>query len=607
MAPDLIVEAAVQPNEDLGSAVLLPSPVAQTASGASWVNRKASDSDVAFIVSNAKIDRLLARILASRGVSPDGAVQYLNPKLRDILPDPYVLCDMEKATAIIVEAIRAKKKIGVFGDYDVDGTSAASILKLYFDAIGVDIRVHLPDRFTEGYGPSAAGFGVLVEQGVELVLTVDCGSSSDELFAEFKAKGASSIVFDHHLIQGSPPASAAAVVNPNAPGDKSGLKNLSAAGVVFLAIIALNRVLRSKGFFEERPEPDTLKYLDLAALGLVADVMEMSGVTRAIVAQGLKKLRINGNPGLVALGEAAGAKELQSTYDLGFVLGPRINAAGRIGHAQLAFELLTTDDGDKRHALALKLDDLNKQRRAIEQQVCEEAIAKIENERLADNGVIVVANNNWHAGVVGIVAGRIKERFDRPAVVIAIENGIGKGSARSIENIDLGSVISNAYAQGILIAGGGHAMAAGLTIDADKVSQLRDYLNDELTLKIDDARVNRKIEIDGVISPAAITASFAELISSAGPFGPGNPEPVFALLNVRSVHSKIVGNDHIAATLSSPDGMQFRAISFRSANSPLGEMLVRGKHIHVAGRVTKDDWRGGNAGQFQIVDAAVAN
>ena len=600
-------ETVVNLNGKPGGGSILQAPVMQTASGARWINRPASKLDVASIVANAKVDELLARILASRGVAPDEAIRYLNPKLREMLPDPFVLRDMDKAIALIADTILAGKGIGVFGDYDVDGTSAASILKLYFDEIGVDLTVHLPDRFTEGYGPSAEGFNALVGLGVELVLTVDCGSSSDELFREFNAKGAAIIVFDHHMIHGKPPASAAAIVNPNAPGDVSGLKNLSAAGVAFFAVVALNRSLREQGYFEARAEPDVLKLLDLAALGLVGDVMEMSGVTRVIVSQGLKKLRLDGNPGLVALGQAAGARELNSTYDLGFVLGPRINAAGRIGHAQLAFELLTTTDAEKRQSLALALNDLNNQRRAIEEQVCEEAIAKIDNDNLTNDGVIVVAKKNWHAGVIGIVAGRIKERFDRPAIVIAIENGIGKGSARSIENVNLGAAISRANADGILIAGGGHAMAAGLTIAAEKVAELREFLNAKLGAKVEDARADRKIEIDGVISPTAITGAFAEMISQAGPFGPGNPEPLFAIRNVRSVHSKIVGKDHVAATFSSPDGMQFRAISFRSANSGLGHMLASGDQLFIAGRVTKDDWRGGDAGQFQIIDAARAN
>ena len=544
--------------------------------------------------------------MASRGVASADANQYLNPKLRELLPDPFVLRDMEKAVAIIVDAINRGVKIGVFGDYDVDGTSAASILRLYFSALNIDIVVHLPDRFTEGYGPSEVGFGALADQGIGLILTVDCGSSSDDLFATFANRGVSTVVFDHHLIHGDPPKNAAAVVNPNAAGDNSGLKNFSAAGVAFLAVIAINRLLREEGFFENRAEPNILNYLDLAALGLVCDVMEISGVTRAIVAQGLKKLHSDANPGLLALGEAAGAKELKSTYDLGFVLGPRINAAGRIGHAQLAFELLTTDDVEERHALALKLNELNGERRNIEQRVSEEAIAKVENEKLDNDAVIVVAHVGWHPGVIGIVAGRLKEQFDKPAVVIAIENGIGKGSGRSIENVDLGSAIGRAKGAGLLQAGGGHAMAAGLTIDESQVAQLRSFLNDELATKITRARESRMREIDGVISPRAVNAQFADLIASGGPYGPGNPEPVFVVKNIRAAYSKVVGKDHVSATFSAEDGVQFRGISFRSVNSPLGEMLLGAERIHIAGRVTRDDWRGGDAGQFQVIDAAIA-
>ena len=583
--------------------IALP-PVSETASGRPWALRAANLRDVSTMVQLLDINPLLARVLSARGVAPDDAASYLAPKLRTSLPDPFVLKDMREAALRLAEAVTKNEKIGVFGDYDVDGVTAAALLYRYFGAIGVDIPVYLPDRITEGYGPTAGAFRSLMSDGAKIIVTVDCGASAHEAINEVAAEGAEFIVLDHHLMSGPPPAGALATVNPNRPDDVSGLQNLSAAGVAYVAAVALNRQLRELGFFKTRKEPNLLHLLDLAALGLVCDVMEMQGITRVLVSQGLKILDAGENIGLAALAKQAGAKPPASPYHFGFLLGPRINAAGRIGHARLAFELLTTSDPQRAQQLAEKLHVMNAERQAIEATVQTEALRLIERENLNEKEVIVAAGEGWHPGVIGIVAGRIKEKFEKPAIVIGVENGVGKGSGRSIAGVDLGSAIASARKEGMLIAGGGHAMAAGLTIDENAISEFRTYLDAQLADDIQHARASRKFEIDAVAGANMVSRTFAEIVSTAGPYGVGNPEPVFALCDVGVVGTKVVGGDHIAVTLKDRTGAEVRAIAFRAEGERLGDTLRGAKRLHVAGKIRADAWRGGDAGQLQIEDAA---
>ncbi len=581
-------------------------PIAHTASGRRWRLREADGREALAMAQQGDIEPLLARVLAARGVTCENAAAYLNPTLRGSLPDPNVLKDMEAATSRIAGAIIAGERVGVFGDYDVDGTSAAAILKQYFNAIGAPLEIYLPDRMSEGYGPSIDAFLTLKQQGANVIVTVDCGAAAHEPIEQAAAQDLDIVILDHHMMNGPPPRGAVATVNPNRPDDISGLENLSAAGVAFMTVIAVNRALREAGYFKDRAEPNVLQLLDLTALGLVCDVMQITGLTRVLVAQGLKVLGQGGNPGLAALGARAGMKGPPSTYHLGFLLGPRVNAAGRIGHARLAFELLTTTDDARRQHLAEKLHVMNAERQAIEAAVQEEALRVIETDKLYEDAAIIVAGEGWHPGVVGIVAGRLKEKFDRPVVVIGVNDGAGKGSGRSITGVDLGGAISAAKNDGVLIAGGGHAMAAGLTIAPDKIAALRQRLNDALAGDVATARENRTLDIDAVIAPGAVAKSFAEMIAEAGPYGPGNPEPVFALTDMRADYVKTVGQNHIALTLKGDTGESVRAIAFRAEGEALGEVLRGGGRIHVAGRVKADDWRGGDAGQLQISDAAPA-
>lgn len=577
-----------------------------SASGRLWRLRDADMQVVAEIAKTANLDPVVARILAARGLSGGDVRRYLNPSLREEMPDPLVLKDMDRAAARLLSAVTTGETIGVFGDYDVDGTTAAAILKLYFDAIDVKTIVYLPDRITEGYGPSVEAFKQLAADGANVICTVDCGASAHEPIEQAIRDGVDIVVFDHHQMTSTPPAGASAVVNPNRPDDTSGLGNLSAAGVAFMGAVALNRALRDNGFFKTRKEPDLMKLLDLTALGLVCDVMAITGLTRVLVAQGLKILGGDGNPGLKALGEQAGVKGAPSTYHLGFLLGPRINAAGRIGHARLAFEMLTTDDRTRRLELAERLHVLNAERQEIEAHVQAEALRDIEAHQRHADDVIVTAGEGWHPGVIGIVAGRLKEIYDRPVIVIGLDGDTGKGSGRSIKDVDLGAVVSAAAQEDVLMAGGGHAMAAGLTIHAGRIEKFRRLLNERLGRAVVVARAGRILELDAVVAPSAVSKSFADLVASAGPYGPGNAEPVFTLLNMRADFAKVVGKGHLSLTLMSETGESVRAIAFRAAGEPLEEILTSGRRVHVAGKIRADDWRGGDAGQMQISDAAFA-
>lgn len=590
-----------------GAVNVLPSSL-ETASGERWALRAPNARASAAIAQRAGIDPILADILSARGVAPDAVVGFLNPTLRDHLPDPFVLQDMEAATQRLMHAVVSGQTIGVFGDYDVDGTTASALIENYCRKIGVATVIHLPDRFLEGYGPSVEAFRSLRARGADLIVTVDCGAAAHEPVAAAAGEGLDVIVLDHHIMDGPGPAGACAVVNPNRPDDISALRNLSAAGVAFLAIVALNRALREAGFFADRAEPDLRGFLDLAALGLVCDVMPLTGVTRAIVHAGLKILDQRGNGGLHALGQVAGVRRPASAYDLGFLLGPRINAAGRIGHARLAFELLTSQDPDRQKELADHLHVLNAERQEVERSVQNAALSMIEAERLHENPVIVVAGEGWHPGVVGIVAGRLKDLYGKPAIVIAIADGIGKGSGRSLTGVDLGRAIAAARDSGLIIAGGGHEMAAGLTIDADKIPSLSRDLSERLEQDVKVARDARNRTVDAIIGASAVSAGMAQAVSAAGPFGNGNPEPQFAISELSIGPLREVGSGHYAFESIDPCGERFRAIAFRAADTALGALLRSAAENHdrvwLLGKIRADDWRGGNAAQLHVSDAA---
>ncbi|HEY5412879.1 MAG TPA: single-stranded-DNA-specific exonuclease RecJ [Caulobacteraceae bacterium] len=581
--------------------------VARSLSGRLWLQRPADSETVRQHQLKHGLSEPLARALAARRIGPEGAEPYLNPTLKAQFPDPSSFLDMDRAAEILVDALESGRSAAVFADYDVDGASSAALLVRWFRAMGAELAIYVPDRMTEGYGPSAAAFGRLKDQGVELVVTVDCGAAAHEPIAAAAELGLDVVVIDHHIMHGdSPPA--AAVVNPNRPGCNSGQGMLAAAGVTFVLLAALNREARRRGLFAERSEPDIRQWLDLAALGAVCDVTQLTGFNRALTAQGLKVMSGWANPGLKALLAVAGSKPSPATvFHAGFILGPRINAGGRIGRSDLGARLLSTDDPEEAMALAEELDALNASRKEVERLVFEEAVAAIEQSGAASDPVLVVAREGWHPGVVGIVAGRLRERHRRPAIVIGLDPAtrIGKGSGRSQPGVDLGRAIISAFEADLLLAGGGHAMAAGLTIRADGVDALRSFLCERLESDFAISAAADAVEIDALVSPGGADRQLLEDFQRLAPFGPGNPEPVFALGDVLIAQPLAMRGGHIRCILSDGAGGRLKAIAWRAQDTELGRRLMAGQGaLHVVGRLKPDDYMGREGVQFEIEDAA---
>ncbi len=582
--------------------------VENSVTGRSWRQREVCRRSADLAVQNHGLDTLLAEVVLGRGVSLEELEAHLSPSLKQHLPDPSVLMEMDRAAERLADAIARGETIGIFGDYDVDGTVSSALLCRYLRSVGTDPAVHLPDRFTEGYGPSVEGVRALEERGASLIVTVDCGSNHGEVLG---TASADVVVLDHHLMSERP--GVFALVNPHRPGDTSGLGNLSAGGVTFMTLVALNRELRRRGWFETRPEPKLTRYLDLVAVSLICDVMPLRGLTRLLVTQGLKVIGDfeqgqQGNPGLRALALAAGLQGQAVASHIGFQIGPRINAAGRIGHAKIAFDLLTTDEPTQAAAIAQKLEALNKERRRLEDGVRREAIAQVEARGLGDSEPIIATGEGWHPGVVGIVAGRLKERFHRPAFCISFDGHKGTGSGRSVEGVDLGAAVSDAAAAGVIQGGGGHAMAAGLSLSPDQVEPFRQHLAERLTASVAEATAVRPLILDGVVGLGAVTAATCRVLGPAGPFGQGNPEPRFALSDVRIRHARLVGDRHLSITIEDSLGKTARGIAFGVKDEPLGALLEdeTRPRLHLAGRITPDTWRGGEAAQFELDDASAA-
>ena len=581
--------------------------VGRSLSGRLWTQRPADPDAVRQHQLRLGLSEPLARALAARSIGPEGAEAYLNPTLKALFPDPSSFLDMDRAAEILVDALESGRPAAVFADYDVDGASSAALLVRWFRAMGAELPIYVPDRIVEGYGPSAVAFQRLKGQGVELVVTVDCGAAAHEAIAAAADIGLDVVVIDHHLMKGSAPA-AAAVVNPNRPGCNSGQGVLAAAGVSFVLLAALNREARRRGLFETRPEPDLRQWLDLAALGAVCDVTQLVGFNRALTCQGLKVMSGWANPGLKALLAVSGSKPSPATvFHAGFILGPRINAGGRIGRADLGARLLSTDDPAEALALAEELDALNASRKEVERQVQEEAVQAIEASGHASAPVLVVAREGWHPGVVGIVAGRLRERYRRPVIVIGLNPvaRVGKGSGRSQPGVDLGRAVMAAFDQGLLMAGGGHAMAAGLTVSADGVDRLRDFLCERLESDFAIAAAADCVEIDALVAPGGADRGLFEDFQRLAPFGPGNPEPMFALGDVLIEQPMAMRGGHVRCTLSDGLGGRLKAIAWRCEDTDLGRRLMSGQGgLHVAGRLKADDYMGREGVQLEIEDAA---
>jgi single-stranded-DNA-specific exonuclease len=587
--------------------------VDRSLTGRAWRDRlDARGSSLALAIAQRHgLDELLARVLAGRNVEVDSVEAFLDPTIKRLLPDPHVLTEMQVASARIADAVTGGESIAIFGDYDVDGATAAALLCRYMRHCGLDPIVHIPDRIFEGYGPNVDAIRSFAERGVKLLVTVDCGVTSLEPLAEARKLGIDTVVIDHHQADEKLP-DAVAIVDPNRADDLSGLGHLAAVGLVFVTLVAVTRELRRRDFWTgNRSEPDLLSLLHLVALGTVADVVPLQGLNRAFVAKGLIALRRREHPGTTALMDAARLAGPPEPWHLGFLLGPRINAGGRIGRADLGVRLLLEEDPAEAAKMAVELDRLNRERQQIEQAT----LAQAEAEAFAALGieekgaVVVTAAEGWHPGVIGLVAARLKERYGRPAFAIALEpGGLGTGSGRSIAGVDLGRTVRRAVQEGLLLKGGGHAMAAGVTLKRDTLGAFRAYLEHALAASVQAARRDTALPIDGAISAGGFNFALADMLSRAGPFGAGNPEPLLALPAHTIAFADPVGENHVRARLRSGDGKFVNAIAFRAAGHPLGKALLenRGRSVHAAGHVAIDRWQGEARVQLRLADVAAS-
>lgn len=584
--------------------------VSHSALGQAWFDSlDRDDANKALTISQKfGLNALLARILAARSVEEEDAVDYLTPTLKKLMPNPTRFVDMEKAAARLVKAIENKEQVAIFGDYDVDGACSSAILSKFLNFFQLKTKIYIPDRIVEGYGPNPTAMEMLAREGASLIVTVDCGANSPEAIKAARNVGADVVVLDHHQM-GEIHNEANALVNPNRPDDRSGQGHLCAAAIVFITVAWTCKLLREKEHI--KTVPDVLEYLDLVALATICDVVPLIGVNRAFVQKGLQVARTLYNPGIAALARVARVGEPLNVFHFGFLLGPRINAGGRIGDPALGARLLTCQSLEEANGIADKLNQLNQERQAMEAEQLLQAEADIEimKNGLEQPKVIVVANANWHPGIVGIIAARLKEKFNCPAFAIALKpDGTGVGSGRSISGINLGEIVREAVDLGLLVKGGGHAMAAGITILESKVSEFLVWLENKISKAVDDLRADKSITIDGMISASGATKDLVDLIDQAGPFGSGNPTPIFALPSHRLVDVREVGNGHLSMTLMNSDGTRIKAIAFRSVGTALGDFLTGnlGHTIHVAGNLNLNYWNGSVSTQLRIVDAAIA-
>ena len=584
--------------------------VEKSVKGQRWVARLDDQRLAHTIAEKNELPEILGRVMAARGVTSDEAEAFLNPTLRSLMPQPSAFMDMEKGAARLAEAIVKKETIGIISDYDVDGVSSAAIMVRFLASVGHEANVYIPDRLTEGYGPSEKAVSTLKEQGTELLLTLDCGVMSHDPLAHAADLGLVTIIVDHHQAGVELPH-AYAVINPNRQDDMSGQGHLCAAGVVMILIAAVNKQLRTLGHYnEQRPEPNMLQWLELVALATVCDVVPLKGLNRAYVTQGLRIMSRRENQGISALADVGGLKRRPDVYALGFILGPRINAAGRVGHAEEALALLTTNDKGEAYALARNLDDLNRKRQVIELRVVDEAIAQAEAAMGKDKkpSIVVVAADGWHPGVVGLAASRLKDRFSIPSLVLAMntKTGLATGSGRSIAGVDLGKAVRLASEAGILTKGGGHAMAAGLTVPIEKLAELRQFLDEALSAEVENLR-DPSLAVDGALTASGATLDLIELLEQAGPYGSAHPSPMFVFPAHKVIYADQAGTDHVRCTLVASDGTKLQAIAFRALNTELGELLLseRNHPIHIAGRLVADEWGAKRVPSLQIEDAAI--
>jgi len=584
--------------------------VQKSVNGLAWVHRLGlREENTALAMAQAHgVPDIVARVLAGRGVSQEDALRFLDPTVRDLLPNPRSFTDMDAAAGRIADAIARQEKVAIFGDYDVDGAASSALLKRFLAHYGIDAEIYIPDRIFEGYGPNPDAMRELVARGARLIVTVDCGTNSALAIDAANEAGAQVVVLDHHQV-GGPLPNAVAVVNPNREDDISGQGHLCAAGVVFVTLVRTVAMLRERG--SRTSPPDLLSFLDLVALATVCDVVPLIGVNRAFVVKGLIAMRRLGNAGLTALARVSRIGEPLNTFHLGFLLGPRINAGGRIGDAALGSRLLATDDPTDARTISETLDRLNSERQAMEQVMLAEAKNEADAELAAGNGpaVLVTASDRWHAGIVGLIAARLKEHAKRPAFAINFNpNGIGTGSGRSIPGFDLGRMVREAVERGLLVKGGGHAMAAGITVEREKLGALRAFFEEwaaDDVIRLRDAAV---LEIDAALSADGANFDLLDRLESAGPYGSGHPQPVLAMPRHTIADARVVGENHLRVDLRSQTGARLQAMAFRTIGTDLGNFLLanRGRAVHVAGTISSNWWNGQRSVQFRIEDAVLA-
>ncbi|WP_079211995.1 single-stranded-DNA-specific exonuclease RecJ [Brucella pituitosa] len=583
--------------------------IRKSVTGQKWMDRlgpREANTALA-IAQHHGISDLVSRVLAGRGVSVEGAPEFIDPSLRNLMPDPAMLTDMDKAANRIADAIMRRETVAIFGDYDVDGACSSALMARFLKHYGITHSIYIPDRIFEGYGPNPDAMRELVAKGASLIVTVDCGTNSAPSITAAKEAGADVVVIDHHQVGGDLPDDAVAIVNPNREDDISQQEHLCAAGVVFLTLVQVTKVLRERG---KGAGPDLLSLLDLVALATVCDVVPLKGVNRAFVVKGLLVARSQSNAGLAALGRVSRIGEPLNVFHLGYLIGPRINAGGRIGDAGLGARLLTLDDSTAADPIAAELDRLNQERQAMEAEMLIEAEAEASLELSGGAGasVIVTASDRWHPGIVGLLASRLKEKARRPAFAISFNaNGIGSGSGRSISGLDLGKLVRGAMERGLLVKGGGHAMAAGITIERGKLGALRAYLEEESADTVARLRENQSLSIDGAVAASGATVSLYESLQKAGPFGSAHPQPVLALPHHILADVRLVGRDHVRVALRGADGKRVNAIAFRVAEGDLGRFLFNniGQSVHIVGNLSLNHWNGSVTPQIQILDAAV--
>ncbi|WP_105419220.1 single-stranded-DNA-specific exonuclease RecJ [Neorhizobium sp. T25_27] len=585
--------------------------VERSAGDQRWVSRldQAAQNRALAIAQIHGIPDLVARVLAGRGVALDDAPAFLDPTIRSLMPDPYTLTDCEKAVLRLADAIARQEKVAIFGDYDVDGASSSSLLYRFLRHFGVEAEIYIPDRIFEGYGPNPTAIRQLIANGASLIVTVDCGSTSHDALAAARDEGCDVVVIDHHQLGHELPP-CLALVNPNREDDLSGQGHLCAAGVVFLVLVAAARHMRQIGD-PRAGSLDLLAWLDIVALATVCDVVPLKGLNRAYVVKGLLAARHMGNAGLSALFRKAGLGGPVTPYHFGFLIGPRINAGGRIGDAALGSRLLTLEDPIEAEVIAARLDELNRERQAMEAAMLAEAEAEVLAEYGNGEGanVIVTARDKWHPGIVGLIAARLKEKFKRPAFAIAFDpSGKGTGSGRSINGFDMGRMVRAAVDTGLLVKGGGHAMAAGLTVERSNLGRLRAFFEEMAGEGVPALVANHVLKIDGALSASGATLELFDQLEQAGPYGSGHSQPVFAIPAHRLKDARLVGTAHIKVTLEAADGSRLEGIAFRAAETPLGNMLLnsQGAQIHAAGCLSADQWQGTRRMQLRLLDAVRA-